>query len=159
MGPAVSFCDLNRFRASSSFDLCLSGAAWRMIYETSWWGSCFAAWGKENKHPEYQAKGWLLTSKSFLEKGLWIEYLWWWTGPIPGTGGRVGTNTAEAATLWVSRAARGRKEKDACRCTSHMFSYASNDLENKDNYTGWAFVLLALNAFESTLPWLYQKAV
>lgn len=43
---AVTSCDLNRFRGNLFFDLCLSGAAWKMIYETRRWGPCFAAWGK-----------------------------------------------------------------------------------------------------------------
>lgn len=43
---AVVSCDLNRFRGNLFFDLCLSGAAWKMIYETHRWGPCFAAWGK-----------------------------------------------------------------------------------------------------------------
>lgn len=74
-------------------------------------------------------------------------------GPHSGNRRESGDEHSRSCnSLSFQRAARGRKEKDACRRTSHMFSYASNDLENKENYTGWAFVLLALNAFESTLP-------
>lgn len=31
---AVASCDLNQFRGNLFFDLCLSGAAWEMIYGT-----------------------------------------------------------------------------------------------------------------------------
>lgn len=69
----------------------------------------FYSLGEENKHPDYQAKGNLLTSKSFGDKCMrMLEHLWW-TCPIMETGGRVGRGQEELQlSESFERGARGR---------------------------------------------------